>query len=52
MMADYGQALARSRGAREVKGLVRAVASAAEPEAAAAAQAVILRRREQQKAAK
>ncbi len=52
MMLDYRQALARSRGAREVRGLVRAVASAGESDAAAAAQAVILRRREQQKTAK
>jgi hypothetical protein len=52
MMLDYRLALGRSRGAREVKGLVRVAASAGESEAAAAAQAVILRRREQQKAAK
>lgn len=51
MLFDYHQALARSRGTREVKGLVAAAAAAGESEATAAAQAIILRRREQ-KAAK
>jgi hypothetical protein len=52
ILADYRGALARLRGAREVKGLVAAAAAAGESEALAAAQAIILHRREQQKATK
>jgi DNA primase len=52
MLAEYRQALTRWRGAREVKGLVRAAASAGESEATATAQEIIMKRREQQKVAK
>ena len=49
MLAEYRQALTRWRGAREVKGLVRAAASAGECEATATAHEIIMTRREQQK---
>jgi DNA primase len=52
MLAEYRQALTRWRGAREVKGLVRAAASADESEATATAQEIIMKRREQQKVTK
>jgi DNA primase len=52
IVGEYRAALARWRGAREIKGLVRAAAAAGGSEAEAAAQAIILRRREQQKGLK